>query len=84
MRARRTGVLHNNYVYPVNRIPTYYQALRNFGYRVGCAGKIDLHKAVSWFGKNGDIPFMYQLGFTDPFEVEGKQTIRKICGPYTN
>ncbi len=84
MRARRTGVLHNGYVYPVNQIPTYYQALRNFGYRVGCAGKIDLHKAVSWFGKNGDIPFMYQLGFTDPFEVEGKQTIRNICGPYTN
>lgn len=84
MRIRRTGVLHNRFVYPVNHIPTYYQALRNFGYRVGCAGKVDLHKAVSWFGKNGDIPFMYQLGFTDPFEAEGKQTIRNIQGPYTN
>jgi len=84
MRMRRTGVLHNNYIYPINQIPTYYQALRNYGYRVGCAGKVDLHKAISWFGKNGDIPFMYQLGFTDPFEAEGKQTIKKICGPYTN
>lgn len=84
MRSRRTGVLHNGFVYPINQIPTYYQALRNFGYRVGCVGKIDLHKAVSRFGKNGNTPFMYQLGFTDPFELEGKQTVRAIIGPYTN
>ena len=50
---------------------TYYQALRRAGYRVGMAGKSDLHKADQYCGK-GDMPSMYHYGFTDPFETEGK------------
>lgn len=52
--------------------PTYYQALRKAGYRVGLAGKSDLHKADKYCGVNGNLPSMYEYGFTDPFETEGK------------
>ena len=73
LRAGRAGVMGNEYIYPYN-VPTYYQALRAAGYRVGCVGKTDLHKKDHWEGENGDRPLMYHLGFTDPYELEGKQT----------
>ena len=73
LRASQVGVMGNNYIYPYH-VPTYYQALRAAGYRVGCVGKTDLHKRDHWEGENGDRPLMYHLGFTDPYELEGKQT----------
>lgn len=67
----RTGVLNNEVNYDI-LLPTYYQKLRQSGYRVGVVGKTDLHKPVHFYGENGDIPFLYELGFTDPHETEGK------------
>ena len=66
----RCGVPVHDVVLPPEQA-TYYQALRRAGYRVGMAGKSDLHKADQYCGK-GDMPSMYHYGFTDPFETEGK------------
>lgn len=52
--------------------PTFYQALRDSGYRVGIVGKTDLHKRDTYCGVKGDLPSMYHYGFTDPVETEGK------------
>ena len=51
---------------------TFYQALRDGGYRVGIVGKSDLHKRQNYCGPRGDLPVMYHYGFTDPVETEGK------------
>jgi len=87
LRCSNVGVLLNSHLYPLET-PTYYQALRRAGYRVGCVGKTDLHKRDHWEGRNGDRPIMYHLGFTDPMETEGKCSASRyatkgVC-PYTN
>jgi len=51
---------------------TYYQILRRNGYRVALAGKADLHKQDHYEGRNGNTPAIFDFGFTDPFETEGK------------
>lgn len=76
----RTGVLHNKHNYPKS-LPTYYQALRGAGYRVGVVGKIDLHKADHYYGEQGDLPLLYHLGFTHPHETEGKGNAAKPADP---
>ena len=86
-RCSAIGVLSNRDLYPLD-VPTYYQALRASGYRVGCVGKTDLHKIDHWEGIQGDRPIMYHLGFTDPMETEGKQSagryaMQGVC-PYTH
>jgi len=68
----RLGSLDNFSMYPLGQKETYYEVLRKSGYRVGVVGKTDLHKADFYNGVNGDTPFIYQIGFTDPVEVEGK------------
>lgn len=68
----RLGALDNYTLYPIGYRRTYYERLRSAGYRVGVAGKTDLHKADHYNGIRGDTPFMYQLGFTDSVDVEGK------------
>lgn len=87
LRPSEIDVLSNNDFYPVD-VPTYYQTLRKSGYRVGMVGKSDLHKQDHWEGINGDRPIMYHLGFTDPYELEGKETAasrsyKPLC-PYTH
>lgn len=66
----RCGVPVHDAVLPPEQA-TYYQALRQAGYRVGIVGKSDLHKADKYCG-NGALPSMYHYGFTDPVETEGK------------
>ncbi len=87
LRPSALNVLSNNDYYPID-VPTYYQGLRRSGYRVGMVGKSDLHKQDHWEGRNGDRPLMYHLGFTDPYELEGKETaasrsFEPLC-PYTH
>jgi choline-sulfatase len=87
LRCSHVGVLSNSDLYPLE-VPTYYQVLRNNGYRIGCVGKTDLHKRDHWEGIEGNRPIMYRLGFTDPMETEGKcsaarYVIPPVC-PYTN
>ncbi len=85
LQPLRLGSLDNQSFLP-RRVTTYYQRLRDAGYRTGCAGKLDLAKPDRYLGKNGDRPATYKWGFTDPCETEGKMNAGKYdepFGPYT-
>lgn len=71
LQPHRVGALSNAAFLPPST-PTYYQALRGAGYRVGFVGKLDLHKPDPYNGRRGNLPITYHYGFTDPVECEGK------------
>ncbi|HBE02810.1 MAG TPA: hypothetical protein DC049_10110 [Spirochaetia bacterium] len=82
----RLGCLDNHYFLPAS-VKTYYQRLRDYGYRVGCAGKLDLAKPDHYNGITGDRPCVFTAGFTHPVECEGKMHAGSSLlpiGPYTN
>ncbi|MCY3796168.1 MAG: sulfatase-like hydrolase/transferase [Chloroflexi bacterium] len=88
MHPSRIRALDNNSYLP-NHLPTYYQRLRDRGYRVGCVGKLDLAKPDTYNGRYGDRPTVYRWGFTHPEEVEGKMHAAQgdpsaPHGPYTH
>ena len=88
LHPSRLGTLDNNSYLPL-QLPTYYQRLRDSGYRVGCVGKLDLAKPDKYNGRNGDRPAVYRWGFTHPEEVEGKMHAAQgdpsaPHGPYTH
>ena len=88
MHPARIGTLDNQSYLP-SRLPTYYQRLRDSGYRVGCVGKLDLAKPDPYNGRDGDRPAVYRWGFTHPEEVEGKMHAAQgdpsaPHGPYTH
>ena len=88
MHPARIGALDNNCYLP-HHLPTYYQRLRDQGYRVGCVGKLDLAKPDTYNGRYGDRPNVYRWGFTHPEEVEGKMHAAQgeptaPHGPYTH
>lgn len=64
------GVINNGQNYPLDQ-PTYYQALRDRGYRVGGVGKFDLHKATLDWGLDGSRQ-LSEWGFTEGIDNEGK------------
>ncbi len=67
----RTGAM-DNWDHLPRQLPTYYQRFRDWGYRVGCVGKLDLSKPYGYNGREGRRPLTYTWGFTDPVEIEGK------------
>ncbi|KYG33868.1 sulfatase [Alkalihalobacillus trypoxylicola] len=71
----RLGILNNDHHFPLEQ-PTFYQQLRKNGYQVGGFGKFDFQKPSLDF-KNGQMPLNYHLGYTHPFEVEGKMSSAK-------
>jgi choline-sulfatase len=82
----RLGSLDNGSFLPPDTT-SYYQRLRDGGYRVGCVGKLDLAKPDSYNGRYGDRPRAYQWGFTHPVECEGKMHAGSSAtpiGPYTH
>ena len=86
IQPSRLGSLGNGSFYPTS-IPTYYQQLRDHGYRVGCVGKLDLAKPDGYNGRYGDRPRAYNWGFTHPEECEGKMHAGGSAtpiGPYTH
>ena len=86
LQPSRLGSLDNASFLP-HTVPTYYQRLRDHGYRVGCVGKLDLAKPDSYNGRFGDRPCVYGWGFTHPEECEGKMHAGSSCtpiGPYTH
>ena len=86
MNPSRLGALSNAAYLPA-RAPTYYQRLRDHGFRVGCVGKLDLAKPDNYNGRYGDRPLAYSWGFTHPEECEGKIHAGRgnpPNGPYTN
>ncbi len=81
----RVGSLDNSSFLP-RSAATYYQRLRDHGYRVGCIGKLDLAKPDHYNGRYGDRPCVFGWGFTHPEECEGKMhagTSKTPIGPYT-
>lgn len=75
-RYGRTGVRGNEDDNPAG-IRTFYQGLRDAGYRVASIGKLDLRKhAYDWgpdgLHRVGDQVFFREWGFTDGFDSEGK------------
>lgn len=84
LQPTRLGSLDNHSFLP-SSVPTYYQRLRDHGYRVGCVGKLDLAKPDRYNGRHGDRPCVYGWGFTHPLECEGKMhagTSPTPLGPY--
>ena len=67
---RECGVPSNGENYPADQ-PTYYQRLRDTGYRVGGVGKFDLHKATLDWSLDGSR-LIDEWGFTDGIDNEGK------------
>lgn len=72
----RCRVPNNKADYPLD-LPTYYQRLRDAGYRVGGVGKFDLHKGLAnsaadldW-GIDGSR-LLEEWGFTEGIDNEGK------------
>ena len=69
------GVRNNGQDYPLDQ-PTYYQALRDAGYRVAGVGKFDLHKNTSdpanldWHLDGSRL--IEEWGFTEGIDNEGK------------
>ena len=71
----RCGVPGNQVNYPLDQ-PTYYQALRDAGYRVAGVGKFDLHKGLGdpanlWWELDGSRD-LDAWGFTEGIDNEGK------------
>jgi choline-sulfatase len=85
LQPTRLGALDNHSFLP-HTVPTYYQRLRDRGYRVGCVGKLDLAKPDGYNGRYGDRPCVFGWGFTHPEECEGKMHAGRKPhpqGPYT-
>jgi arylsulfatase A-like enzyme len=91
---KHCGVSNNQANYPLAQ-PTYYQALRDSGYRVCGVGKFDLHKDTSdfsklYWGEDGSN-LLDEWGFTEGIDNEGKidgiesylHCGRTPRGPYT-
>ncbi|SFM22469.1 Arylsulfatase A [Paenibacillus sp. 1_12] len=71
LRYNKAEVTGNHEDYPLSR-KTFYSILKEDGYRVGGVGKFDLHKATPWWGLDGWIDDLGQLGFTDAIDNAGK------------
>jgi choline-sulfatase len=85
LQPSRLGSLDNQSYLP-RSVPTHYQRFRDYGYRVGCVGKLDLAKPSRYNGRYGDRPCVYGWGFTHPEECEGKMHAGSSptpIGPYT-
>ncbi len=71
----QSGVLNNFQNYPLDQ-PTYYQRLRDRGYRVCGVGKFDLHKDTSnpknMFWELDGSKNLNDWGFTEGIDNEGK------------
>ena len=64
LQPHRLGGIGNNVYLPLSRT-TYYQRLRDVGYRVGCVGKLDLAKPAG-LNSDGARPICFAWGFTHP------------------
>lgn len=71
LRVYRCRVPDNDFDLPLD-FETYYQLLRNSGYRVGAVGKTDLHKKTKWYGLDGWTANCGILGFTETVDQAGK------------
>lgn len=70
-RYEDCGVKDNSVDFPTER-KTMYQSLKNTGYEVMGTGKFDLHKGTNYWGKEGWIDSLGEIGFTRGIDNEGK------------
>lgn len=70
-RYENCGVKDNSIDFPTQQ-KTMYQALRAVGYEVMGTGKFDLHKGTNFWGKNGWVDSLGDIGFTRGIDNEGK------------
>ena len=71
LRVHRGRVPDNGFDLPLD-LQTYYQLLRDSGYRVGAVGKTDLHKKTKWYGLDGWTENFGIIGFTETVDQAGK------------
>lgn len=81
------GMYNNDYCYPLG-LKTFYSALKDKGYGVGGVGKFDIHKPIMYWGRDGWIDQLAELGFTRGIDSEGKydllwSSFREPKGPYS-
>lgn len=51
---------------------TFYNVLKDNNYSVMSVGKLDVHKATKYWGENGWIEVLGEIGFTKAIDNEGK------------
>ncbi len=71
LRYDKCNVSDNNVDYPIGQ-KTFYNVLKDAGYNVGGVGKFDVHKKTSWWGLDGWVEQLGQIGFTHAIDNEGK------------
>jgi choline-sulfatase len=81
----RFGRLNNQHYVP-ERLPTFYQRLRDGGYWTGFVGKLDLQKIGEQrqVRRDGRLPLHARLGFCEPCHFEGSMLpIKEPSDPYS-
>ena len=78
LQPSRLGCLDNSGWLP-SGTTTYYQRLRDAGYRVGCVGKLDLRKSDGYNGRYGDRPYAYSWGFNPSRGMRGQNARRFLA-----
>ncbi len=71
MSPLRLDCLTNSSVLPAGT-ETWHHRFRDSGYRVGLVGQTDLSKPTRNIGLKGNRELVYEWGFSDGLEVEGK------------
>ena len=71
MSPLRLDCLTNSSVLPPGT-ETWHHRFRDSGYRVGLVGQTDLSKPTRNIGSKGNRELVYEWGFSDGLEVEGK------------
>ncbi len=64
-------VPNNDYDYDT-KLPTFYSALKDSGYHVAGVGKFDLHKPTHFWGLDGWVDELGEMGFTVGIDNAGK------------
>lgn len=88
LQYHHSGVSNNNFCFPL-REQNFYKTLKAGGYQVAGAGKFDLHKPILYWGKEGRLKQLEELGFTDAMDSEGKydllwSSFYESKGPYSH
>ncbi|MCL2831735.1 MAG: sulfatase-like hydrolase/transferase [Treponema sp.] len=71
LKYENCRVPDNQHDYPPD-LPSFYNVLKNSGYRVAGAGKFDLHKNTQFWGLDGWVDLLGKIGFTDSIDNAGK------------
>jgi len=71
LRYKNCKVATNHENYPTDQ-KTYYSVLKEKEYIVASVGKLDIHKHDLFWGMDGWVPELGEMGFTQAIDNEGK------------